>query len=57
MEALHKIVEEVILKNIVAACHLGIKDTLNYVDLEPTGDPFDSIIRLESSERGKCLLC
>lgn len=38
---------------IVATCHLGLKDILNYVDLEPTGDPFNSIIRLESSERGK----
>ena len=42
-----------IVNFIVATCHLGLRDILNYVDLEPTGDPFNSIIRLESSERGK----
>lgn len=42
-----------VINFIVAAKHLGIENILKYVDLEPTGDPFNSIIRLESSERGK----
>ncbi|KYG92239.1 MULTISPECIES: glutaminase A [Metasolibacillus] len=31
----------------------GIEQVLKYVDVEPTGDPFNSIIRLESHQPGK----
>lgn len=42
-----------VLSFIVATQYHGLTSILKYVDLEPTGDPFNSIIRLESSERGK----
>ncbi|MEC1180017.1 glutaminase A [Metasolibacillus meyeri] len=31
----------------------GVEHVLQYVDVEPTGDPFNSIIRLESHQPGK----
>lgn len=38
----------------IAAClHQGVEKVLDYVDVEPTGDPYNSIIRLESVENGK----
>lgn len=40
--------------SFVAAClHRGISYVLDRVDVEPTGDPFDSIIRLEIHKPGK----
>lgn len=40
--------------SFMVACELcGLKEVLEYVDLEPTGDPFNSIKRLESTETGK----
>lgn len=40
--------------SFIAACmHHGIPYVLDRVDLEPTGDPFDSIIRLEMHKPGK----
>lgn len=40
--------------SFIAACmHHGIPYVLERVDLEPTGDPFDSIIRLEMHKQGK----
>lgn len=42
-----------VISFIVATRDRGILNMLKYVDLEPTGDPFNSIIRLESSELGK----
>ena len=40
--------------NFVWACHnYGLHKVLKLVDVEPTGDSFDSIKRLESSEVGK----
>lgn len=42
--------------SFIAACmHHGIPYVLERVDLEPTGDPFDSIIRLEMHKLGKPL--
>nr|WP_198044738.1 glutaminase A [Lysinibacillus timonensis] len=32
---------------------LGLNEVLQYVDMEPTGDPFNSIVRLEISNPGK----
>ncbi|MER1957242.1 MAG: glutaminase A [Solibacillus sp.] len=37
-----------VLSFMVAANHHGIEEILNYVDVEPTGDSFNSIVRLES---------
>lgn len=37
-----------VLSFMVAAHHHGIEEILNYVDVEPTGDSFNSIVRLES---------
>ncbi|WP_391203038.1 glutaminase [Psychrobacillus sp. L4] len=40
--------------SFIAACmHHGIPYVLDRVDLEPTGDPFNSIIRLEMHKPGK----
>ncbi|MBQ0138553.1 MAG: glutaminase A [Kurthia sp.] len=33
--------------------HLGIEKVLEYVDMEPTGDAFNSMVRLEITEVGK----
>ena len=42
--------------SFIAACmHHGIPYVIERVDLEPTGDPFDSIIRLEMHKLGKPL--
>ncbi|MDI2586542.1 glutaminase [Psychrobacillus sp. NEAU-3TGS] len=42
--------------SFIAACmHHGVPYVLERVDLEPTGDPFDSIIRLEMHKLGKPL--
>ena len=37
-----------VLSFMVAANHHGIEEILKYVDVEPTGDSFNSIVRLES---------
>lgn len=42
-----------VLSFIVAAQAMGLDELIKYVDLEPTGDSFNSIIRLESSTIGK----
>ncbi|WP_144512498.1 glutaminase [Bacillus sp. FJAT-22090] len=42
-----------VISFIVACMHHGISYVLEKVDLEPTGDPFDSIIRLEMHKPGK----
>ena len=42
-----------VISFIVATGYKGITEMMKFVDLEPTGDPFNSIIRLESSEVGK----
>lgn len=42
-----------VLSFIVAAEHLGLDQVLEKVDVEPTGDPFNSIVRLEVTEKGK----
>ncbi len=40
--------------NFMVACEYhGLQFVLDKVDLEPTGDPFNSIVRLESSKPGK----
>ena len=44
-----------VISFIVACMHHGIPYVLERVDLEPTGDPFDSIIRLEMHKLGKPL--
>ncbi|MFJ7971652.1 glutaminase [Psychrobacillus sp. NPDC096389] len=42
-----------VISFIVACMHYGTPYVLERVDLEPTGDPFDSIIRLEMHKHGK----
>lgn len=42
-----------VISFIVACMHHGTPYVLERVDLEPTGDPFDSIIRLEIHKHGK----
>ncbi|TQR05812.1 glutaminase [Psychrobacillus soli] len=42
-----------VISFIVTCMHHGIPYVLERVDLEPTGDPFDSIIRLEMHKHGK----
>ncbi|PYF08949.1 glutaminase A [Ureibacillus chungkukjangi] len=42
-----------VMSFIVAADNLGIDQVLEKVDVEPTGDPFNSIVRLEVAEKGK----
>ncbi|WP_036187296.1 glutaminase A [Ureibacillus manganicus] len=42
-----------VMSFIVAAEHLGVDRILEKVDVEPTGDPFNSIVRLEVAEKGK----
>ncbi|MBD8026315.1 glutaminase A [Lysinibacillus halotolerans] len=42
-----------VMSFMVAADHLGIDQVLEKVDVEPTGDPFNSIVRLEVAEKGK----
>ncbi|WP_052129904.1 glutaminase A [Ureibacillus sinduriensis] len=42
-----------VMSFIVAADSLGIDQVLEKVDVEPTGDPFNSIVRLEVAEKGK----
>lgn len=42
-----------VMSFIVAAESLGLDKVLEKVDVEPTGDPFNSIIRLEVAEKGK----
>ena len=44
-----------VISFIVACTHHGVPYVLERVDLEPTGDPFDSIIRLEMHKLGKPL--
>lgn len=40
--------------NFIVACeHYGLQSILDKVDVEPTGDPFNSIIRLENTAPGK----
>lgn len=39
-----------VISFMVAANHHGIENILNYVDVEPTGDSFNSIVRLESKQ-------
>ncbi|MEK5184691.1 glutaminase A [Solibacillus sp. FSL W7-1324] len=36
-----------VISFMVAANHHGIEEIMNYVDVEPTGDSFNSIVRLE----------
>ncbi|MER1999613.1 MAG: glutaminase A [Lysinibacillus sp.] len=38
-----------VISFMVAANHHGIEGIMQYVDVEPTGDSFDSIVRLESN--------
>lgn len=38
-----------VLNFMVAAQHHGIEEIMRYVDVEPTGDSFNSIVRLESN--------
>lgn len=38
---------------ILVCMHQGIRTVLQSVDVEPTGDPFNSMIRLEAHEQGK----
>lgn len=40
-----------IMSFIVAANHHGLEQLLTYVDVEPTGDSFNSIVRLESDTK------
>ncbi|RXT06450.1 glutaminase [Ammoniphilus sp. CFH 90114] len=48
MQSISKII------SFISACiSLGIEDVLRKVDVEPTGDAFDSIIRLEVHRQGK----
>lgn len=42
-----------VMSFIVAAEQLGLQKVLDKVDVEPTGDPFNSIVRLEVTEKGK----
>lgn len=42
-----------VISFIVACEHYGLQFVLDKVDVEPTGDPFNSIIRLESTAPGK----
>lgn len=42
-----------VMSFIVAAEKLGLDKVLEKVDVEPTGDPFNSIVRLEVAEKGK----
>lgn len=42
-----------VMSFIVAAETLGLGHVLDKVDVEPTGDPFNSIVRLEVAEQGK----
>ncbi|RHW36747.1 glutaminase A [Lysinibacillus yapensis] len=42
-----------VMNFIVAAESLGLDNVLDKVDVEPTGDPFNSIVRLEVAEKGK----
>ena len=39
-----------VISFIVAANHHGLEEVMNYVDVEPTGDSFNSIVRLESNK-------
>lgn len=45
-----------VMSFIVAAEHLGLDEVLEKVDVEPTGDPFNSIVRLEVAEKGSRLI-
>lgn len=40
-----------VLSFMVAANHHGIEEIMHYVDVEPTGDSFNSIVRLESNNK------
>ena len=40
-----------VISFMVAANHHGMKEILKYVDVEPTGDSFNSIVRLESDKK------
>lgn len=42
-----------VMSFIVATNYLGLQQVLEKVDVEPTGDSFNSIVRLEVAERGK----
>lgn len=42
-----------VMSFIVVAEYLGLPKVLEKVDVEPTGDPFNSIVRLEVAEKGK----
>lgn len=42
-----------VMSFIVAAEKIGLDQVLEKVDVEPTGDPFNSIVRLEVTEKGK----
>lgn len=42
-----------VMSFIVAAEKIGLEKVLEKVDVEPTGDPFNSIVRLEVAEKGK----
>lgn len=42
-----------VISFIVACEHYGLQIVLEKVDVEPTGDPFNSIVRLESAAPGK----
>ncbi|MFS0553898.1 glutaminase [Brevibacillus sp. 179-C9.3 HS] len=42
-----------VISFIAACCHHGIPYVLDRVDVEPTGDAFNSIIRLEMNKPGK----
>ncbi|GGG10655.1 glutaminase 2 [Lysinibacillus alkalisoli] len=42
-----------VISFMVATEARGVEEVMHYVDLEPTGDAFNSMIRLESSKPGK----
>lgn len=42
-----------VISFIVVAEYLGLPKVIEKVDVEPTGDPFNSIVRLEVAEKGK----
>jgi glutaminase len=42
-----------VMSFIVTAEHVGLQKVLEKVDVEPTGDPFNSIVRLEDTVRSK----
>lgn len=44
-----------VLSFMVAANHHGINEILKYVDVEPTGDSFNSIVRLESNKKSRSI--